>query len=564
MMKLAKNNSIISPLSMKKKLGAFYTPYELCEVLTNWAIVSPSDTVLEPSFGQCGFLEASKQRFLNLGCKQPANQIYGCDIDPTSFIYLKKVLGDHINKRNFLKKDFMKILPNSIWGNSFNASVGNPPYISSHNLSMAQKKDYCNRWNSLGFTVTRRASLWAHFLIHAVSFIAEKGRIAWVLPGSFLHTDYANEIRKYISANFSESICILMEQRFFIQEGTEEETVILLAKNKSVNQNRTNEICYANAINLQELEGIIDDWDNNKWNGQHLTAKPSYLYASTPVITAFNKILLNKLCMKLGNLLNINIGIVTGASTFFVINQEVRKLHKITKRNLKPILARASFAKGLNFSLDDHKTSIKKNNRGYLINIKSFSSQNPLAKYLASYPKEEIKKNKTFQKRKIWHAPDDNLTPDAFLSAMNHMGPKMIINSANINCTNTIYRVFFNKKIKDIEKKLIAISLLTNFSQLSAEFTGRRYGSGVLKHEPTEMKNIAILFPPNIAPHKVEIYFNKIDIALRNNEENIATQLADQLIMSTVTNGEQLSIAFYNELKKIRARRQRIKPMSLS
>lgn len=557
-MELIKNKITHDSLHTKKKLGAFYTPYELCLILTNWAIISHDDIILEPSFGQCSFLEASKNRLISLGSSSPKKQIYGCDIDENSFVFLAKVLDTPIDNEKFILKDFMDIIPNVHWDNNFNVSLGNPPYISGYNLTIDQKKDYAKRWKKMGVQLDGRASLWAHFLMHAISFIAPGGRIAWVLPGSFLQADYAVTIREYIGLTFSKTICILMEQRFFTQEGTEEETVILLAKNKKPQQ-KLQPICFANATDLLDLEKIINKWDKKRWAEKFVTARPSYLHADQNVLAIYEKILSSDLCLKLSNLMKINIGVVTGANSFFVIDDKMRRSLNIPEEELGFILSKIKFAKGLTFSLCDQQESILLNNRGYLIHIESFIEDSSIGRYLKSFPYEQIIANKTFKKRKIWHAPNDNLIPDAFLSVMNHHGPRMVLNDAKINCTNTIHRAYFSKDLTQTQKKLLAISMLTSFSQLSAEFTGRRYGSGVLKHEPTEMKKIAILFPQTIKQKTINTFFNKVDHALRMEDQLAAMKLADQLIIHPLENGKMVSDMLVQELNHIRTRRQRIK-----
>ncbi|WP_248789165.1 N-6 DNA methylase, partial [Escherichia coli] len=111
------------------------------------------------------------------------------------------------------------------------------------------------KWSEIGIKLNQKASLWAHFLIHACQFIKEDGRLAWVLPMSFLQADYSQEIRKYISSIFTDSLCIVMEQKLFLSEGTDEQTVILLCKNKKNNPIfEPNKIVFSQARNNEELE----------------------------------------------------------------------------------------------------------------------------------------------------------------------------------------------------------------------------------------------------------------------------------------------------------------------
>ena len=45
----------VRPRDWRTTLGIFYTPGPLAETLVDWAITDRNQTVLEPSFGGCGF-----------------------------------------------------------------------------------------------------------------------------------------------------------------------------------------------------------------------------------------------------------------------------------------------------------------------------------------------------------------------------------------------------------------------------------------------------------------------------------------------------------------------------
>jgi adenine-specific DNA-methyltransferase len=154
--------------------------------------------------------------------------------------------------------------------------------------------------------------------------------------------------------------------------------------------------------------------------------------------------------------------------------------------------------------------------------------------YLESFPKEEREKNITFtKKRKIWYQPNDGRIPDAFFPYMHHQGPRLIINNAGVTSTNTIHRVFFcNETItSDYEKNLLAISLQTTYSQLSAELEGRVYGSGALKHEPSEAKSIKIIWSVKISPNIVNRAYKIIDSLIRQSRVEDARRIANRVLM---------------------------------
>jgi type I restriction-modification system DNA methylase subunit len=64
--------------------------------------------------------------------------------------------------------------------------------------------------------------------MHAVSFLAPGGRMAWVLPGNFLSADYSVKLKAELIKRFKFVTAISVSERLFLNQGTEERTVVLL------------------------------------------------------------------------------------------------------------------------------------------------------------------------------------------------------------------------------------------------------------------------------------------------------------------------------------------------
>ena len=124
---------------------------------------------------------------------------------------------------------------------------------------------------------------------------------------------------------------------------------------------------------------------------------------------------------------------------------------------------------------------------------------------------------------------------------MNNNGPRIVINKAKVISTNSVHRLYYIKKhghgAKGLVMKQAAISLLSTFSQLSAEMEGRVYGAGVLKHEPSEAKNIKLVFKRNIEPNdlkNINDVFKKINQKLREGKFQEAQELSDDFVLSDI------------------------------
>ena len=522
-------------LTEKKKFGIYYTPSEATEILCEWAIRNSDDKILEPSFGACGFLEASRDRLVKLNSIQPAQQLYGSDVDPNAFSsYLYPKFPNQSLETRFFNKDFLSLSPRDFPVSEFDVVLGNPPYVSYHNMTSEQRKSIIPIGNAGEFKFNNRASLWAYFVIHGLNFLSIGGRIAWVLPGSFLHSKYSDSVRQIVSDNFAYSLAIQVGQRIFSSEGTDEKTIILLAEGwKNLPKSPNLRIEFASS--LKDLKSVVLNWQSVSKTASKYQSRSAYSLLDKNADRAVKAIEKKHRIIRFGDAANVLIGIVTGANHFFIINKETAQWHEIPERVLSPILSRFCIAKGVELTKGDMESVIEEGFPSLMIDTSKVKRRPAsVIQYLESFPKEEREKNITFtKKRKIWYQPNDGRIPDAFFPYMHHQGPRLIINNAGVTSTNTIHRVFFCKETiaNDYEKKLLAISLQTTYSQLSAELEGRVYGSGALKHEPSEAKSIKVIWSVKISPNIVNRAYKIIDSLIRQSRVEDARRIANRVLM---------------------------------
>lgn len=541
-------------LEERRKIGAFYTPEPLSQILSDWAIRSSLDLVLEPSFGGCGFLQCAQTRLSALGCGQPRKQIYGCDIDPVAFDYLADVFQAPVDLSRFSQTDFLEVSPGGEWPESFSVVLANPPYIPYQELGTERRQTLSStKWPIDG--VAGRASLWAYFLTHSLSFLAKDGRMAWVLPGAFLQADYAKPIRTFLAGAFSRAAAIVIRERIFLDVGADEETVILLADGYQAPASGHIEL--GQVETLDALRQLMADWDDGKWSGKKSNLRPAALNLSEGESDILARMEGLPDCKLLGDVASVQIGLVTGANEFFVLGDEGREEAGLRKEDCTPILAKFIAAPGAVFSVTDHLSFLAEGGRGYLVDSDGQCGNVRVQAYLETFSLKRRTETSTFKKRKIWSKPDDGRVPDAFFPVMHHWGPRLVLNPYGFTNTNTIHRVYFSETVDDVSRKLIAISLLTSFSQLSAELVGRRYGSGVLKHEPREAEKIRVLLP-KLGPVAIEKAFNAVDRDLRSGNRDSAMRRADKLIFAAIKldDREAVSTTLSGALEHIRQNRR--------
>lgn len=544
-------------LADRRKIGAFYTPVELSQILADWAIHSASDTVLEPSFGGCGFLEAAFNRLDMLGSSDPVAKIFGCDVDPVAFEHLSTAFNRPVDLDQFRQIDFLDCEPGAGWPDSFTTVLANPPYIPHQRIGQQRRKELSARTWGIP-NVGGRAGLWAYFLAHSVSLLKEGGRMAWVLPGAALQADYAATCRGYLGQHFDRCVAIVVRERLFLEEGADEETVILLADgHRSHAKERAIEL--GEAQTLAELRALISDWSTGRWKGNTTGVCPAGLSLKSEDLARFTALAKGASCQTIGDFAKVQIGIVTGANPFFVLPRSSLASAGLVEADCSPILSKHRQAPGLSFTADDHAAALEKGERGWLIDTSEVGGNARMARYLETFDAESLTSIGTFRKRKVWHRPCDRKFPDAFLPVMHHDGPRLVLNMLGCNSTNTVHRVYFHAKATASDRKLLAISLLTTFSQISAEMVGRRYGSGVLKHEPRDAERIQVLMP-ELAPDAIQRSFADIDRHLRAGDAAAASAVADALILcqsGLATQLDDLRLALVNMRERRRPDRKR-------
>lgn len=531
-------------VSEKKRNGVFYTPERATQILTKWAIKSAEEKILEPSFGGCEFLNASRNRLIELGNKYPQNSLYGCDIDENAFKYLRVMFDFPDEYSHFKKKDFLLTSLDDF--PLVDAIVGNPPYVSLHNMPVEQRELARRVAENAGLAINGRANLWTYFLLHSLSFLKPGGRMAWILPGSFIYSEYVFPLKSLVENIFGKCLAVLLEDRIFLEEGTVENSVVLLCDSYHAGENEI--VRLVSAKGLSELDNIIENWTSGENVGNSWIHRPQLSFIEERVERLYSVISNQNNCYKLGSFLDIKIGIVTGDNKFFVINNKQADKYEIPISNLEPILAKFSLCKGIELTCEDIKFSQEQGDRCLLINTSDAANlPESITAYLNSYPEEKRLSNVTFKgrsKHAQWHQVHNNVYPDAFFSSMQSEGPILMINTAKVACTNSVYQVKFHLDLFaefEPDHKMLAVTLQSTFSQFSAEIEGRSSGHGALKVEPSEAKKIAVLLTEN--SEGIDEVFGMMDECFRREDRLAARQIADSwLIRNRMINEDQIAV----------------------
>lgn len=532
----------------EKSLAAFYTPRNVAQILTDWAVTRADALVLDPSYGGCAFLNAAFATLTKKGSTQPESQIFGVDIDPSANSYLSDLITAGAAPQQYICKDFFELGVDNFSGQSFDAVVGNPPYIRYHDIPDKLQRKAEDRLAQIGISISGRASYWAFFLLYSTHFLRDGGRLAMVLPGALLHTDYSSKVRELFNRRFEKVNIYLLQERIF--DNTQEESVIICADGAG-KKNRAVRVEYVSTV--EDLSKAIAQVEDKAHANGDESRDGGLLRAlvADEVLEVYDELSDSSAVVRLGEWVDTRIGIVTGNNDYFILSQDERKQTGIPERYFVPVIRRSAYVNGLVATNRDLKYLNKEGKRHLLLNPPENLTRTPksLRKYIEQGEEKGVNLAWKCKSRDPWYIVPHTYVPEAVMPCMAASWARLMVNHSSYTCTNNIIRLSWREKRPAYDWTRLALGSLSTFCQLSAELVGRSYGGGVLKLEPTELTRLAI---PLVPVEKARSLAKEVNALLRQGRVVAATSAVDTVLIEA---HKSLS---HRKLKMLRSARNKL------
>lgn len=540
-------------LSEKKINGVYYTPELLAKEMVEWVVENELMTFFDPCFGKSIFLTKAYEKFKRIGVKNPSNQLFGVDIDPHMLASLGSGF-DIENQNNFLTIDFFKLTPNDINGAPFSSICCNPPFVRHHYLTEEKLENARSAIDNIGVNISKKASYWMYFLFHCTNFLKQGGRMAIIVPSSFIFSNYSKSVRTCFFNLFKEIFVVLINGIIF--DGAQETTLVIFADGYKEN----NEYLGLSIIDgIDSVNNALFDMSINKFKYKLDNCVDwNYNFLSPEIKSLLNELLDANKLIRLGDIASVKIGVVTGANKFFIMNENQINSYNLPKDIFYPIINRATQLKGIYFTNDSYnKISIE--NRNYIMLLDGYKNNEYINDYIKNGVEKKLHERYKTKNRDIWFKIDYGIKPDAFLHYMSGECPHIVINNSDYTSTNAVHKIYWKEDSNLISKEKIAFSSLSSLSQLSIELFGRSYGGGILKLEPNEA--VKILLPVFNSNRSIETEIADMNDFLKKGDKKKARLYADEIILK-----EQLALdakeistiqESYESLKDIRFARSR-------
>jgi adenine-specific DNA methylase len=336
-----------------KALGAFYTDAQVADFLVAWAVRSPHDCVIDPSFGGGVFLRSCCKHLRAIG-GEPARQVFGIEVDAAVYKRIASKLIDEFGVRtqHLYPVDFFWFDP----AVRFDVVVGNPPFIRYQRFSGDVRRQALECARAQGVRLSELSSSWAPFIVHSTAMLKRGGRLGMVVPAEIGYAGYARPILDFLRRTFAQATFLTFRKKLF--PDLSEDTLLLLAEGKDQGPAR---FLWRDFVHAGELAACQIE----------LELRPPVAHELDAAAVAHGKLRLVEYLLpnaarelyrelktadttrRLGELADVGIGYVTGANDFFHVSPVQARCRHIPEQFLRPAIRRGRSLVGLRFDHDD-------------------------------------------------------------------------------------------------------------------------------------------------------------------------------------------------------------------
>jgi len=542
------------PQDARRTLGQFWTPLPIAQLMTQWAVRSPNDRVLDPAFGSGVFLLTTMDRLIRLGTPvvPDSQQVSGVELSPLAFLMgLTNVLlhypaaqpriqwGDFLVPERepllALKESAatyevgvqqmtlpgLEIIAPTTFPEQFDAIVCNPPYTRHHHLPEAYKSSWAAAMKQeYGIRLSRFSSLFAYFFVQATRMLAPAGRMAFITPAVVFEASYGRQVKTFIRQQLRLRAIVTFGETLSVFEGVDTAGCITLVERPGTPAADTFTLIRVRRWPgpepvLQAIErrdAVTADWGTSR-KIDLAELEPRHKWT---IIGLENSRFDDENFVPLSNIAHIMRGIATGANDFFVLSDSEVAEWGLKQANLRPVLTKTREALGYVFSQTDFDRLRREEKKRWLLYLtEPVAPGTPEARYIQHGEARSLHERSLVKTRPFWYAMEQRDPAPIYFTYLSRKRSRFIYNQADVLSLNVFLCIYPIPAISQDETMLKALLAVLNslITKDSLRHVGRTYGSDTIKVEPREMDRLPVLNP----------------IKLTANERKRLAELFDQL-----------------------------------
>lgn len=531
-----------------KLRGGYYTPEPIAKFLSSWVLVKKPRTILEPSCGDGAFIRSIRGQYRHkiqfTGVEWLAEEAAKSE---------RSAREQSLLDANVLAADFLEWSIDGLnAGRSFDAVLGNPPYIRYQYLEERDQQLAEALFRRFNLPFTKHTNAWVPFVIASVAMLRPGGRMAMVVPAEILHVLHANSLRKFLLSECDRVLMIDPNELLF--EEALQGTVLLMAEKKIEMSKPSQGVAIFAAPNNSFLNDDPEVIFNNAYyvSGEVLDGKWMKVLLSPEELIILEKARHLPQVRQFSQIASVDVGIVTGANKFFLVDEQTVIQYEL-QNFARPMFGRSEHCPGIIYSNDSH---LSNSLRGLPSNFVMFDkvSFEDLPKgaqrYIRKGESERLHTRYKCRIRTPWYSVPSVYAAELGLLKRAHHFPRLILNTARAYTTDTAYRI----RSYGVPAEVLVHRFINSLTALTAELEGRHYGGGVLELVPSEIEKVLVPIP-----EAAEVNLGELDAKIRAGYDPDALLLEqDQTVLKAVGLNHYETGLIHEAWRHIRSRRHRL------
>lgn len=493
-----------SPTADKLR-GGYYTPELVGRYLAQW-VSDAGPRILEPSCGDGAILRHLPATCAALGVElMPPEAAKARDAAPSASV---------------VESDFFEWF-SPAEERKWDGVCGNPPFIRFQNWTEPTRGLAFDVMRRVGMRPTKLTNAWVPFVVASSLALRRGGRLGLVIPAELLQVTYAAQLRAFLVDEFEELTAVTFKRLLF--SGVLQEVVLLLGvRGPGPASIRVVEVDDAGSLpSSEELSALPHapalQHDSEKWIKYLLPPEG---------IDALRVVRERPGIVRLGQLADVDVGVVTGRNQFFVLRPSGTAERRLAS-HVRPLVSKSAHVRGISFEPADLAALEAADAPCHLLVVENgltLADHAALGAYVDAGEAEEVHKGYKCSIRKQWWVLPSTWTPAAFLLRQIHDHPRIIANLTGATSTDTIHRV---RMLNGTPPRDLAAASVNSVTFACAEVVGRSYGGGVLELEPREAEALPFPDPRDLPAGFAE----RVDALLRAGDLAAALDLVDRVLL---------------------------------
>lgn len=467
-------------MNENKARGGYYTPDLVADFLSAWAVRDKNDLILEPSCGDGRFLCAIQKQMGKFGCPVNLNStVDAVEIMPAEAVKASAYGVDVVNA------DFFAFYEDRIVNRKkYSVVLGNPPFVRHRMVDRSIWDKAAKLVGDAGVAMNKLSNLWLPFLILSCEALdSETGRLGMVIPSDLLQAAYAASARKYLVEKF-DSLTILTFNKL-VFKGVGQDVVLLLGQMKS-RQRGISVLALDKPEDLLELDidqavknAAVIDPALDRWTTFCLTQQEMNL---------LRKMDQDRRIVPATELFEVNVGMTTGANSFFLLSQNEVQKRKLT-HSVRKCVAKSNQLSGVVFSEHDFEEVSQQQKQCWLFQPGAGDLTQEEQAYIEAGEKAGICCRYKCRSRKKWYLLPESWQPEAFVMLHVHLFCRIVLNQAGVVGADSLGKIRF---LAGVNKEHVTSAFLNSYTLALSELTGCSYGGGLLQVVPGAIRRLKI------------------------------------------------------------------------